>query len=653
MLGRGRDRGSGTGPSAGDVIVLPYGDDHRMGGTNDAELVSAASLVTPPPWSEMPVISYGEGGDATEVVCGYLVSDDPLFDPGLRALPPVFVVSPPTPAAQPFVARQHRLRAAADLPGRGRPGRRCRPRCPQLLLAEVLRIHLASAPPLAARLAARAARPRPRAGDGRAARRPGRASGRCAELAAAALVSASSLDQRFRDVLGDAADPLPHRVADAPAPARCCRAPSWPSAPWRAGSATTPRRRSAAPSSVPTAWPRHDGGKRAPVVAPARSYPAPVYAGDGGEPTAWFRPADTPPELPRPGGGAASYLATGATTGGRFGPHRWDMGPMATGASPHFHRTITESFFVLAGVVSLYDGGRWRDAGPGDFAHVPEGGLHGFRNDSGAPASMLILFTPGAPRRPTPGPGRHRRRPVGPLPAGAAGLPRGARQLLRLTAGRDRPPSVCVPRPVGTDTPHPDPPRRRTMQIGRLAARAVIGGLFVGHGTQKLFGWFGGPRPRRHRADDGGPRKRPTRPNALAAGVTEAAGGALLVAGAATPLAASSLIGTMLTAIRKVHQPNGPWVTNGGWEYNAVLIAALTALVDGGPGDVSVDALAGRKEWLRARRPSTASSTFFCVANLSTSPSLILGDSRTARATILVPSRISSDRSSFEPFMAS
>jgi len=135
------------------------------------------------------------------------------------------------------------------------------------------------------------------------------------------------------------------------------------------------------------------------------------------------------------------------------------------------------------------------------------------------------------------------------------------------------------------------------MQIGRLAARAVIGGLFVGHGTQKLFGWFGGPGLDGTEQMMGAIGMRPTRHNALAAGLTETAGGALLAAGAATPLAASALIGTMITAIRKVHQPNGPWVTNGGWEYNAVLVAALTALVDGGPGDLSIDAVAGREEW--------------------------------------------------------
>ena len=74
------------------------------------------------------------------------------------------------------------------------------------------------------------------------------------------------------------------------------------------------------------------------------------------------------------------------------------MGPAATGPGPHFHRGITESFYVLEGTVRLHDGERWLDGGPGDFLHVPEGGVHGFRNESGEPASMLLLFTPGAPR---------------------------------------------------------------------------------------------------------------------------------------------------------------------------------------------------------------------------------------------------------------
>ena len=135
------------------------------------------------------------------------------------------------------------------------------------------------------------------------------------------------------------------------------------------------------------------------------------------------------------------------------------------------------------------------------------------------------------------------------------------------------------------------------MDVGRLVGRAVIGGLFVGHGTQKLFGWFGGPGIEGTEQMMGALEMHPPRANAYAAGLTEAAGGALLVAGAATPLAGASLIGTMFTAIRKVHQPNGPWNAQGGWEYNAVLVAALLALIDGGPGDLSVDAALGREEW--------------------------------------------------------
>jgi putative oxidoreductase len=62
-------------------------------------------------------------------------------------------------------------------------------------------------------------------------------------------------------------------------------------------------------------------------------------------------------------------------------------------------------------------------------------------------------------------------------------------------------------------------------------------------------------------------------------------------------MAASTLIGTMLTAIRKVHRTQGVWAAQGGWEYNAVLIAALFALIDTGPGELSVDAALGRDEW--------------------------------------------------------
>jgi mannose-6-phosphate isomerase-like protein (cupin superfamily) len=126
-------------------------------------------------------------------------------------------------------------------------------------------------------------------------------------------------------------------------------------------------------------------------------YPPDRYPGVTGEATARLRRTDAAPEIDRPDV-AVRYLATGASTDGQLGLYRWEMGPRRGGPDPHFHRSITESFYVLAGGVELYDGGQWLAAGPGDFLYVPQGGVHGFRNTSGEPATMLILFTPGAPR---------------------------------------------------------------------------------------------------------------------------------------------------------------------------------------------------------------------------------------------------------------
>jgi mannose-6-phosphate isomerase-like protein (cupin superfamily) len=127
------------------------------------------------------------------------------------------------------------------------------------------------------------------------------------------------------------------------------------------------------------------------------SYPEPRYLGDTGEPSATARPAGAEPDLILPTTNV-HYLATGASTGGDFGLYRWEMTGPPSGPAPHFHRSITESFYVLSGTVRLYDGREWTDATAGDYHFVPPGGIHAFRNDSGEPASMLLLFTPGAPR---------------------------------------------------------------------------------------------------------------------------------------------------------------------------------------------------------------------------------------------------------------
>ncbi|MEE1741734.1 cupin domain-containing protein [Streptomyces sp. BE147] len=128
------------------------------------------------------------------------------------------------------------------------------------------------------------------------------------------------------------------------------------------------------------------------------SYPDPTYTVGAGEISASYRPSDTAPELLTPGGGRTHYLATTESTHGEFGLYRMDMAPRAGGPATHFHRSISESFFILDGTVRIYDGERWTDATRGDFVHVPQGGLHAFRNDADEPASMLLLFTPGAPR---------------------------------------------------------------------------------------------------------------------------------------------------------------------------------------------------------------------------------------------------------------
>jgi mannose-6-phosphate isomerase-like protein (cupin superfamily) len=128
------------------------------------------------------------------------------------------------------------------------------------------------------------------------------------------------------------------------------------------------------------------------------SYPEPRYFGDTGEVSATYRPDDSTPELVYPNGNRVHYLATGATTNGQFGLYRWEMGPARSGPDPHFHRSISESFYILAGTVRIYNGTEWINTYPGDFVHVPEGGIHGFRNESGEPATMLLHFGPGAPR---------------------------------------------------------------------------------------------------------------------------------------------------------------------------------------------------------------------------------------------------------------
>ena len=130
------------------------------------------------------------------------------------------------------------------------------------------------------------------------------------------------------------------------------------------------------------------------------------------------------------------------------------------------------------------------------------------------------------------------------------------------------------------------------MNIGLLLLRVIVGGIFLGHGTQKLFGWFGGY------GLEGTGRWLSTlgyrgRPAARLAGLTEAGSGALLLIGFMTPLAAAGIIGVMLNAALVVHRANGFWNDKGGYEFNLALSGAATALAFTGAGRFSLDAALG------------------------------------------------------------
>ncbi|MDJ0382061.1 DoxX family membrane protein [Streptomyces sp. G-G2] len=130
--------------------------------------------------------------------------------------------------------------------------------------------------------------------------------------------------------------------------------------------------------------------------------------------------------------------------------------------------------------------------------------------------------------------------------------------------------------------------------LGLLALRLGTGGVLMAHGSQKLFGWFGGG------GIDGTAKAmehmgfRPGRQSAIAAGLGEAGGGALLALGLATPAAGAAAAGAMAGAVA-VHAPAGFFAQGGGFEYPAFLGFAAAALGVTGPGRYSFDHLGGHK----------------------------------------------------------
>jgi mannose-6-phosphate isomerase-like protein (cupin superfamily) len=127
-------------------------------------------------------------------------------------------------------------------------------------------------------------------------------------------------------------------------------------------------------------------------------YPPPRFTKDEPEVSASLRRGDAPADYDSFGLVKYHYLADQKKTDGDYGLYRVDIAPKGGGPGPHFHRAMSEAFFVLSGTMELYDGTDWTESGQGDFLYVPPGGIHGFRNVADDPASVLMLFAPGAPR---------------------------------------------------------------------------------------------------------------------------------------------------------------------------------------------------------------------------------------------------------------
>lgn len=154
------------------------------------------------------------------------------------------------------------------------------------------------------------------------------------------------------------------------------------------------------------------------------------------------------------------------------------------------------------------------------------------------------------------------------------------------------------------------------MQLGRLLLRVTVGQVFVVHGSQKVFGAFGGHGPEGTGQFFESLGLRPGKRNALAAGITETTGGVMLALGLATPAAAAGLTAVMLTALRTAVWKDGVKPATG--EFEVLLAASALALADLGPGDLSLDAALGRERhgpaWAFAAFAAGAAGSAIAIA---------------------------------------
>jgi AraC-like DNA-binding protein len=185
---------------AGEVVLLPYADRHSMAYPPSTPTVPIAELLPPPPWPPMPLLRHGGGGHGTRVLCGYLRCEELLFNPVLKALPPLIHLRPSAGAAQWLQASVHY--ALGELAQRAPGAGELLQRLPEVLLIDCLRQYAQQLP--AQQKGFLAALRDPVAGRALALLHESPAHAwTIDELARRAATSRTVLGERFHDLLGE------------------------------------------------------------------------------------------------------------------------------------------------------------------------------------------------------------------------------------------------------------------------------------------------------------------------------------------------------------------------------------------------------------------------------------------------------------------
>ncbi|MHB8508952.1 MAG: DoxX family protein [Candidatus Dormibacteria bacterium] len=131
------------------------------------------------------------------------------------------------------------------------------------------------------------------------------------------------------------------------------------------------------------------------------------------------------------------------------------------------------------------------------------------------------------------------------------------------------------------------------MDLGILILRVVVGLALAAHGSQKLFGWFGGGGPKGTQGFIGVLGFRPVGFWTWAVTLGEFGGGLLTAFGLLNPIGPLAVIAAMTTATLVAHWPKGFWAAKGGYEFPLTNAAAAVAIAFAGPGRFSLDSELG------------------------------------------------------------